>query len=831
MAQFANMFEVDLNNRSYPVSLVQTVSEGNVYSNRIGAYVYKDGAPVNLGGACTGLVMRADGTTVPMTGVIDGNAAYVVLNQESCAIPGPIQVAVSWVSGNNTTTLLVAYGTVITTDTRSYVQSGPIADVNTLLGYIGEVEQAAADAAESAASAAESAETAQNKCVRFDTAQSLTTTQKSTARGNIDAAGLAQVVRYDSAQTLTDAQKSTARENIDAAGLAQVVRHDASQNLTETQKTTARGNIDAADSAFVNQIYAANKYSIINNPDITGLEKILYFKDARYIIDATGITNDIAFGVTVKHAMYKLSIKPMFNDTQTDQSSIDQNKTYNIHWWRYRVTGKLSVGLKLLLVDQGTIKINDYLTLYNVGTNDIIAFDVSAFTIGGNTYNWKYVKNTYYGIDGESPIEMCSLNTASSTVIKARFDTSMLLAVYKYVEYSEVVAKSCADAVNHMTDISNSMFNFMGVLVTTSGYKFGYKFLNDVYYMSFTPEFSGTAQGEYTVSYYTKHPDYDGWNSGDYRYEYVCLKYKKKVKYGEPIIFNGIKENDYFTIESDVGIKYVSPGDTTYPSAISDYISTQLLYYDRGDDYGDVVAIRGSISSAMLCGKYVFAGFDQSKLYNAKIACIGDSITEYNFRAGINWVMYIENWGNCTIQNLGESGKGFINSVSGVNYNNKIELIDPDTELIGVACSFNDLTTSMTGGIQWDTTEGQETGAQLINNFFDALIGAFPTTPIVCYCEGPWENARPGIAVSDGYIACVKKCCIEHGIPFYDDLYYGTVLRPWIQENRVAYFKSDNYKDYPTRVNIVDNVHPNSKGHLVIAKYIMDKFSLNIARN
>lgn len=257
MAQFANMFEVDLNNRSYPVSLVQTVSEGNVNSNRIGAYVYKDGQPYNLGGACTGLVMRADGMTVPMTGVIDGNAAYVVLNQESCEIPGPIQVAVSWVSGSNTTTLLVAYGTVITTDTRSYVQSGPIADVNTLLGYIGDVEQAAADAAASAASAAESAVTAQNKCVRFDTAQSLTTTQKTTARGNIDAAGLAQVVRYDADQSLTTTQKSTARGNIDAAGLAQVVRYDTTQSLTETQKTTALGNIGAVSTGRIEDIMSS----------------------------------------------------------------------------------------------------------------------------------------------------------------------------------------------------------------------------------------------------------------------------------------------------------------------------------------------------------------------------------------------------------------------------------------------------------------------------------------------------------------------------------------------------------------------------------------------
>lgn len=154
MAQFVNMFEVDLDKRSYPVSLNQTVSEGNVYSNRVGAYVYKDGAPINLGGACTGLVMRADGTTVPLTGFIEGNAAYVVLDQPSCAIPGPIQVAVNWVSGSNTTTLVVAYGTVIQTDTRDYVQPGtPIPDINTLLAAIEDMETAT-DAANAAATGA-----------------------------------------------------------------------------------------------------------------------------------------------------------------------------------------------------------------------------------------------------------------------------------------------------------------------------------------------------------------------------------------------------------------------------------------------------------------------------------------------------------------------------------------------------------------------------------------------------------------------------------------------------------------------------------------------------
>lgn len=178
MAQFVNMFEVDLDKRSYPVCLDQTVSEGNVSSNRIGAYVYKDGAAVNLGGFCTGMVMRADGSTVPLAGVIDGNAAYVVLDQPSCAIPGPIQVSLNWVSGNNTTTLLVVYGTVIQTDTRDYVQPGtPIPDINTLLSAIEDMEEATA-----------AAEAAATKSVRYDSAQSLTTDEETTARNNISAA-------------------------------------------------------------------------------------------------------------------------------------------------------------------------------------------------------------------------------------------------------------------------------------------------------------------------------------------------------------------------------------------------------------------------------------------------------------------------------------------------------------------------------------------------------------------------------------------------------------------------------------------------------------------
>lgn len=147
MAQFVNIYDVDLMKPSAPRQLQQMVCEGDAKGNRVGANVYSDGSPVSLGGQCVGKVVRADGTTVPLTGTVSGNQAYVVLDQASCAIEGQIQVAVCWVSGTNITTLVVAYGTVVSTQTGTAVQpSTPIPDLTQLLAEIDNMRTATAAA-------------------------------------------------------------------------------------------------------------------------------------------------------------------------------------------------------------------------------------------------------------------------------------------------------------------------------------------------------------------------------------------------------------------------------------------------------------------------------------------------------------------------------------------------------------------------------------------------------------------------------------------------------------------------------------------------------------
>ena len=217
---------------------------GLLYMNENQAHKFvitctRGGSAVTLTGGITGRFMRADGQTILLSGSISSGKANLTLPQSCYIVPGRFTMAIFNVVGNAVTTIYALTGNVARTQTDTLVDPGnTVPTIDNLLAEIDAMRQATADA-----------NAAATKAVRYDTTQSLTDANKTTARGNIDAAGLAQVVRHDASQNLTETQKNTARGNIDAAGLAQVVRHDASQNLTETQKNTARGNIDVPSFA------------------------------------------------------------------------------------------------------------------------------------------------------------------------------------------------------------------------------------------------------------------------------------------------------------------------------------------------------------------------------------------------------------------------------------------------------------------------------------------------------------------------------------------------------------------------------------------------------
>lgn len=137
MAQFTNMYPVDLADGHAAVVSLNQMYLGNAYANRVGAIVTDHEENVALGGSCAGTAVLADGSTVALTGTVSGNEIYCDLPSGAYAVNGPIEVFITWVSGENKTTLLAGFGNVRRTETGAYIDPGTIiSDVAALIESI-----------------------------------------------------------------------------------------------------------------------------------------------------------------------------------------------------------------------------------------------------------------------------------------------------------------------------------------------------------------------------------------------------------------------------------------------------------------------------------------------------------------------------------------------------------------------------------------------------------------------------------------------------------------------------------------------------------------------
>ena len=249
--------------------------------------------------------------------------------------------------------------------------------------------------------------------------------------------------------------------------------------------------------------------------------------------------------------------------------------------------------------------------------------------------------------------------------------------------------------------------------------------------------------------------------------------------------------------------------------------------YD-GTQYGHVIIMHSSATApyiiltqsdgktwvTMAAGSW-FRLFPTNTLDSVKISVIGDSITEHNFRANKCWVDLMTDSG-FNMQNLGASGTGFANpGVGEVNrYIDRISSIAGDTGLIGISSSFNDVALTIPVGNVSDT--GTSSICGYINDFFDALITAFPTTPICCYTLNAWGDAHYGQNdKATDYVEKFDEICKLRGFPFLS-LYTSSGMYPWIPANAEYYFTP------PT--GTADTVHPNDEGHKLLFRKLLPHF-------
>lgn len=215
--------------------------------------------------------------------------------------------------------------------------------------------------------------------------------------------------------------------------------------------------------------------------------------------------------------------------------------------------------------------------------------------------------------------------------------------------------------------------------------------------------------------------------------------------------------------------------------------------------------------------------------YNVLV--FGDSITEYNYSAKDNWLKRTDKALHfASVKNLAVGGTGIVRG--GANsWLEKLKSIDNSNQydLILVMGNMNDF--SQHGeGFTMDTIgtfedKGNTTQYGAVKTFIKNLQEKFPTTQIGWITSQPRQylssdNDADNPVTSDGYLygkksvfekanSAIKEVCEDRSIPVLD-LFHNSGFNIPNEQTRLKYFYNDG-----------NLVHPNDKGHEILAKKII----------
>lgn len=129
MAVFEKWFTQDLITGKREVRHCEDiVFSGDNLSNLVGVYLFEDGVPYSGGGTVSANVILSNGTTVPLTGTISGNAVSVSLPESCFVAPGNIAVFIRVTSGDVKTVVLSAIFGCVASETGTIVDPGTVID-------------------------------------------------------------------------------------------------------------------------------------------------------------------------------------------------------------------------------------------------------------------------------------------------------------------------------------------------------------------------------------------------------------------------------------------------------------------------------------------------------------------------------------------------------------------------------------------------------------------------------------------------------------------------------------------------------------------------------
>lgn len=763
MAQFEYWMTTDLKRGSSQVQVLH----GQTFTqdnlgNRVGVVVLDGGEPATLDGTVTGYVIRADGGTVLVTGAVDGNKAYIDLPESAYAVPGQIQIAIRLTSGSTKTVLGALNAYVQRTATGTIIDPGHV--VPDIDDIIAKMDEVdeAIDNAEAATAAANTA-----------------------AQNANNATGYIAVTEATSTASAAHAQGSYLIYD------GKLYQATADIAIGDSLATTGEGaNIAQVTGGAMGEVTSLK--SAINLIEITNQTPGLTVEKQKYVNRTTGAI-----------------------ESNTSRSP---NAVSGI-----QVEGDAFV----FKIDSCEVAGVRGIAFYD-GNGDFIPNSGKAYTIGETTYFFTIPAGavtmavTTFGVDNIFSIQFVYFQNTDKTLTESNVPADAAITGDE-IQAVKSIAESNTSLIRSVLTTNTTTYNDTpdrGISGQNSGFILSDP--NDVCTIKITPTFSSETNpytpvlsGTFTVRLYRISRENDTITLVEQ------IGDDTSYSIGDEVTVNGFDGTMLFDIRNAVDsnnnivkVGYIYSGKSWGNTLVSftNTATTATTFAEFGIG-GTCTIIKASIKGKI-----------SSVLDGKRITVIGDSITEKNYRAVTNWPLWIEDWTGAVVQNLGISGSGFIRTSP---YKNRISQIDtPD--IIGVAMTWNDLLSGVNKeiGTADDVITEDDTIAAWVNEFFDLLITAYPTTPIIAYCQSPWAAFNPNVEISNQYISVMTELLAKKGIPYYKDLYYGCVLRPWLDANKNVYYKVDT--ESSAHYGETDGIHPNSEGHKVIARYLYPRFAENI---
>lgn len=200
------------------------------------------------------------------------------------------------------------------------------------------------------------------------------------------------------------------------------------------------------------------------------------------------------------------------------------------------------------------------------------------------------------------------------------------------------------------------------------------------------------------------------------------------------------------------------------------------------------------------------------KKYNVLV--IGDSITARREQVRRNWLDRLKLqvlFGDVT--NVAAPSTGIVRTSStSDNWYNLADGWQDGYNLVLIMGNMNDVSsgeyfTKETIGQFGDDTLDTQYGA--VKLFLDKLMSKYPLAQFGWITSTPRQNVWGKTSVFEAANQAIVDVCGHYSIPVLD-LYHGSNLRPWVKDNRDAYFVD------------ADGIHPNDSGHAIITSQIVD---------